>query len=122
MERLTRISWGILALIHVIPAGVFFFPSIVTHIYGDVLNEDIGILLIHRGALFFSVLVSAIFALFDVHVRKVCSVIVSISILGYLYVYVSHGMPFGELRKIAIVDLSAIIPLAFVTYMAWRKR
>ncbi|WP_417625107.1 hypothetical protein [Paremcibacter congregatus] len=122
MEKLVKASWGLLALIHLMPALVLFKPSLVETLYGVTPEDDVGILLIHRGALFLAVLVAALFAIVDNNARRACSVVVAISIVGFLYVYILQGMPAGDLRKIAIADLIALIPLAFVSYRAWRGK
>ena len=81
---------------------------------------DIGVLIVHRGALFLGIIVATLFATFDPSSRKVASVIAAISILGFLFVYARAGLPAGALRAIATGDLIALAPLAFVFAQAWR--
>jgi len=83
---------------------------------------EIGVLLVHRAALFVTVFAASIYALFDPSVRKLAAVVAAISMLSFLFVYFRAGMPVGGLRTIAVVDLVGIIPLAVVAYSAFLSR
>jgi len=76
--------------------------------------------LVHRGALFLALVVVAMFAAFDPAARPVGSIVMAISVVGFLVVYARAGMPVGVLRTVALVDLAALAPLAFVAFHAWR--
>ncbi|MEL6564718.1 MAG: hypothetical protein AAFQ59_09770 [Pseudomonadota bacterium] len=119
MEALTKASWIFLALIHVMPALVLFAPSLTERLYQTAPTGEIGLLIVHRGALFLAVVAACIFAILDPSVRRPLSCIVAISVIGFLFVYLRGGMPEGALRTIALVDLVALAPLAFVTFQAW---
>ena len=115
-----KIAWVLLALIHAAPAAVLFVPGAITRLYGVSPGGDVGVLLIHRGALFFAIVALCLFALFDPTARRAASVTVAISVLGFLGVYARAGFPAGPLRSIALVDLVAVAPLAVVLTGAWR--
>lgn len=120
MELTTKTSWLILAfVVHGAPAAVLFAPKLIERLYGIEASGDLGVLLVHRGALFFAVLAVAVLAAFDPSARKAASVVVGISMIGYLAVYGLAGFPEGPLRPIALVDTTGLIPLAIVTYQAW---
>jgi len=119
MELMTKAAWGLLVLIHSTPAAVVFSPGLTAKLYGIDAASDVGVLLVHRGALFLAIVAAGLFALFDPDVRRTCSVILAISMVGYLVVYVQAGFPTGPLRQIALVDLAGLIPLAFAAFMAW---
>ncbi|MFV3128554.1 hypothetical protein [Niveispirillum sp. KHB5.9] len=117
-----KTAWIILALIHILPASVLVAPELALRLYGVDPQGPVAVLIIHRGALFLAVMVVSLFAVFDPPSRRVCSIIVAISILGFLGVYTQAGLPEGPLRTIALVDLAALLPLVMVTVAAWRRR
>ncbi len=114
MERFTTAAWLTLMLIHLPPAAVFFFPSLTTTLYRISADTTEGILLVHRGALFLCIASAALWAAFDPWARFGCSILVSISLVGFLLVYLRAGTPAGALRTIAVVDAFGLVPLAFV--------
>ena len=120
MEIATKIAWFLLALVHVSPAAVLFRPSLVQKLYGAALEGPTSLLLTHRGATFLAIVVAAVWAAFDPSVRRLCSVIVAIAVLGYLILYARAGLPEGPLRTIAAADALALAPLLLVTWGAWR--
>lgn len=120
MEMATKIAWFLLALVHVSPAAVLFQPSLVQKLYGTAPEGATGLLLIHRGATFLAIVMAAVWAAFDPSVRRLCTVIVAIAVLGYLSLYARAGMPEGPLRTIAAADALALAPLLLVIWSAWR--
>jgi hypothetical protein len=120
LETWIKAAWLSLVAVHLMPAVVLFVPSMTEKLYGISPTGDVGILTIHRGALFLAILAAALMAVFDPATRRMASIIVAISVVGFLFVYARAGMPAGALRSIALVDLIAVIPLIFVSYHAWR--
>ena len=120
MELTVKIAWALLALAHVLPALVFFRPEMTSRLYDVAPTGDIGLLLVHRGALFAAICAAAIFALFDADARRLASLVLAISVIGFLVVYYRGGAPEGALRTIALVDGFALFPLAWVLWSAWR--
>ena len=84
MEAATKFSWLLLALVHASPAAVLFRPSLVQKLYGIAPEGPASLLLTHRGATFIAIVVAAAWAAFDPSVRRLCTVIVAIAVLGYL--------------------------------------
>ncbi|MEO1015862.1 MAG: hypothetical protein AAFX08_11810 [Pseudomonadota bacterium] len=119
MEILVRICWFALALVHVAPAAVVFSPGLVERLYGASPDGETGVLLVHRGALFLTVVAAAVFAAFDPPSRRLASLVAAISMIGFLIIYARAGTPIGPLRTIAMTDAVALIPLAFVGWRAW---
>jgi len=120
LELMAKGAWLALAAVHAAPAAVLFAPSLVQSLYGVSPGGAGGILLVHRGALFLALVVVAMFAAFDPAARPVVSIVMAVSVVGFLVVYARVGMPVGALRTIALVDLAALAPLAFVAFHAWR--
>ena len=120
MEIATRIAWFLLAAVHVSPAAVLFRPGLVQRLYGTSPDVPASLLLTHRGATFLAIVVACIWAAFDPSVRRLCTIIVAIAVLGFLLLYVRAGLPDGPLRTIALVDAFAVAPLLFVAWSAWR--
>lgn len=120
MEIATKIAWFLLALVHVSPAAVLFRPSLVQALYGTSPDPVASLLLTHRGATFLAIVVAALWAAFDPSVRRLCTFVVAIAVLGYLLLYARAGLPEGPLRNIAAVDALALAPLVLVIWSAWR--
>ena len=120
MESRTRASWALLALVHATPAAVLFAPALATRLYGVDPQGELGVLIVHRGALFAALVAACAIAVFDVGARRVASVAVAISVVGFLGVFARAGGPEGALRTIAAVDAAALVPLAWVLWTSWR--
>lgn len=121
MDIALRLSWLALAAIHLLPAFVLFRPAMTEQLYQIAPNGDAGVLIVHRGALFFAVVAVSLLALVDSESRRAASLLVAISMAGFLFVFVRAGMPMGALRTIALVDIVGLIPLALVTFHAWLR-
>ena len=119
MEAMVRICWGALALLHLAPAAVLLRPELAARLYDVDPAGTAGALIVHRGALFLAVLVAAVWALFDPGARRLASVVVAISMAGFLLVWWRAGSP-EALRGIAIADMVGLVPLGVVLWAAWR--
>jgi hypothetical protein len=113
-EVLEKLSWTILALIHVPPASVSVAPALIGRLYGVEAGSDMGILLMHRGVLFLAIVVACLVAALHVTARPLACVLVALSIMGFLAIYAYGGMPTGPLRTIAVADTVALLPLLYV--------
>lgn len=120
METATKLAWALLALVHLSPAAVAFAPSLLHRVYGVSPQGDLGILMSHRGVLFVAVLAACLLAMFDPPARRSMTVVVAISVAGFLALYLRGGLPSGPLRTIAIADAFALVPLFFAILAAWR--
>jgi hypothetical protein len=120
MEILVKAAWGLLALIHLRPASIAFAPATLRRLYGVEPAGDLGVLLVHRGALFLAILALCLYALVEPEARRAASLAVSISVIGFLLVHARAGFPQGALRTIALVDAVGLLPLALVIAAAWR--
>ena len=112
MVVLDRILWLILAAGHVLPAVSAFRPEMLVRMYGVAADGDLALLMRHRGLLFLAVVVVALWAAADPAVRGLATVVLAISVGGFLALFVMAGSPPG-LRQIAIVDL-ALLPVLVV--------
>jgi len=114
------ICWLLVALVHLIPALALFRPGLITRLYGVVPDSPLFLLMHHRAALFFAVLVACIWAAFDPDGRKLATVIAAISMLSFLVLYHSRGRP-AALGTIALVDLIGLAPLAWAGWHAFQQ-
>lgn len=117
---ITKLCWAALALLHIVPAAAAFIPGLSQSLYGVSVDETTAVLLHHRAVLFLAIFAAAVFTLFDPNSRRLASVILGISVIGYLIIYWKAGLPAGALRKIAIPDAIGLAPLIWVTREAWR--
>ena len=119
---LVNISWFLLAfVIHGAPAILLFRPHMISTLYGVSADGDLGLLLIHRAALFLAIVAIALYALIDHSARRPATIVLSISMISFLVLYWQAGMPDGPLRNIAIADLIGLAPLSVVLWDAWRS-
>jgi hypothetical protein len=110
------IAWGVLALVHLMPAAALVRPSLITSLYGIAPDNTAFPLMQHRAALFAVVLVICIGAMIDPATRRLASVAVALSMISFLALYLTNGAP-SALRPIAIADMIGLPALA---YVAWR--
>ena len=99
-----RICWLILAAIHAVPALAFFRPSSITQLYGVAADDQLFLLLHHRAALFLAIFIACIWAAFHSQARRMAGVLVAISMISFLWLFVSAGQP-ASLKMIALADL-----------------
>lgn len=114
------ICWLLVALVHLIPALALFRPALITRLYGVAPGSPLFLLMHHRAALFFAVLVACVWAAFDPGGRKLATVIAAISMLSFLALYHSRGRP-ASLSTIALVDLIGLAPLAWAGWHAFQQ-
>ena len=114
------ICWLLVGLVHLIPALALFRPALITRLYHIPPDSPLFLLMHHRAALFFAVLVACVWAAFDPGGRKLATLLAAISMLGFLYLYQSYGRP-PALRTIALVDLIGLLPLAWAGWHAFQQ-
>lgn len=113
---LDRVSWLILALVHLMPALSFFRPTMIARLYGVETQSPTFLLLHHRAALFVVVFTLCVWAACDPGTRRLASVAAAISMISFLGLYWHAGSP-PSLRTIALADLAG---LPFLAIVAWR--
>lgn len=114
------ICWLLLGLVHLIPALALFRPALITRLYGVQPDSPLFLLMHHRAALFFAVLVACVWAAFDPGGRKIATLLAAISMLSFLFLYQSYGRP-AALGTIALVDLIGLVPLAWAGWHAFQQ-
>jgi hypothetical protein len=122
VDRAVTACWLALAAIHAFPASVFFHPALSNSLYGVAPDGAVGAIVVHRGGLFLAVMAVASYAAFAPAARRAASLVVGISVASYLMVYLRAGSPAGALRTIALVDAGALLPLAYASWTAWRRK
>jgi len=111
-----RISWLVLALIHLSPFAAFFAPSLITRLYSIPDTDPNFALLHHRAALFGAIFIACVWAAFSPDIRKLAFVITALSMISFLIIYAANGQPVS-LKTIAIADM---IGLPFLAYVGWK--
>ena len=122
MDTINRLAWILLAAIHAPPAMAALMPGMMGKLYGVAPQGEVGLMLAHRACLFLAVAFGCLWGALDAEARRPLSVIVMISIVGFLILYIAAGTPPGPLRRIALVDAAALAPLAWVLLQAWGPR
>lgn len=119
MTVLVQFSWALLALIHAMPALAFFRPALLTQIYGVEAGGTTFLLLHHRAALFLGVFMLCAWSVFADAPRPAAAAMTAMSMLTFLLLYWQSGSP-AALRPIAIADLVGVLPLAVISWAAFR--
>lgn len=114
MKLIAAIAWVGLAMIHSLPAVGLVSPSVRQGLYGIEPPGSFAILLAHRAAIFVAIVVASLIAAVHGPSRAAVAIAVSISVVGFLIVYVAGGAPAGALRKVALADCVALPLLAIV--------
>jgi hypothetical protein len=112
-------AWVVLVLVHTPPALAAFSPRLRQRLYGVSEDASLGVILTHRGVLFLAVAVACAYAALDADARRLATIIAAISMLGFFAAYAAAGLPKGQLRTIALMDLIATPALVFVISDAW---
>ena len=115
-----KVSWLLLAALHLVPALALFRPSLITTLYGVAPGSVAALLLQHRAGLFAVIMVACLWAAFVPGVRQLACVTVGLSMTSFLLLYWSSGSP-PALRGIAIADLIGLPVLAWVAWQAFRS-
>lgn len=118
-ETWIALAWAALALVHLMPPLATFSPALRRRLYGMESDGALKVMLTHRGVLFAAVLVACVYAAMIPEARQLASLVVAISLVGFLIVYAGASAPKGPLRSVALVDTVALIPLALVCADAW---
>ena len=114
------ICWLLVGLAHLVPALALVRPALITRLYGVAPDSALFLLMHHRAALFFAVLVACVWAAFDPGGRKIATMLAAISMLSFLFLYQSYGRP-AQLTTIALVDLIGLVPLAWAGRRAFQQ-
>jgi hypothetical protein len=112
---LAKWCWGMLAVIHIVPAFAAFRPSLLTKLYGVQSGSIAYLLLQHRAALFIGIFATCCWAIMRPESRQIAVILVGISMLSFLALFVAGERP-SQLRVIAIFDL---IGLPFLCIAGW---
>jgi hypothetical protein len=80
---------------------VLFAPGLVSTLYRVDASGPLGVLVVHRGALFLAIVVACGYALLEPGARRLAVLIAAISMIGYLAVYLRSGAPVS-LRTVAV--------------------
>jgi hypothetical protein len=116
---LVSLAWLALVLVHTPPALATFLPALRRRMYGVDEGGALGVILTHRGVLFLAVAAVCVYAAFEFDARRAASIMAAISVLGFLVIYAGAGFPKGSLRRVALADAVALLPLAAVAADAW---
>ncbi len=119
MNILVQLGWGLLALIHLMPAFASVRPALLTQLYGIQAGDAAYLLLQHRAALFVAVLVLCSWSVVSSGPRPAAAVVTAISMVSFLLLYWQAGSP-AAFRTIALADLIGLPALVLVGWAAFR--
>ena len=120
MAIVVSACWALLALVHLTPALALVRPSLLTELYGVGPDSPLFLLMQHRAALFAAILLICLWCMVDAGPRRLATIAVGFSMLSFLWLWWQAGQPIA-LRRIALVDLAGLVPLAVVAWAAFRQ-
>jgi hypothetical protein len=120
MAIVVTVCWGLLALVHLMPALALVRPALLTELYGVGPESPLFLLMQHRAALFAAILLICLWCMVDSGPRRLAAVAVGFSMLSFLWLWWQAGQPVA-LRRIALVDLMGLLPLVLVAWAAFRR-
>jgi len=113
----TSLAFALVGAIHLMPVAPVFVPETLSRLYGVASGDSTLLVLFrHRALLLALVGILCLWASWSAPVRPAALLAAAINVVGFLGFYVLYGNPSGALRIIAIVDLSALPPLAFAAW------
>lgn len=113
---LERVSWSLLALVHVIPALALFRPALLDRLYGLKPDDPLFLLMQHRAALFLAILLLCLWAVADARPRGAAALATAVSMISFLLLYWQNGMP----SSLSIIAKTDVIGLPALAYVCWQ--
>lgn len=121
MSKLIPILYGLLALIHILPAMAVLAPARLSSLYGFDAGDSVLTTLLQHRALLFGILAAAlIYAAFNASVRWPVLVGAVVSMGGFIVIAIMRGETGGALRTIVIADIIGLIIAAVAALLLWR--
>ena len=117
--RAERLSWGLLAAGHALPAAGLLVPGLASSLYDVEPDTTTRVLLQHRGALFVAVVGACAWAAADSRARRPALALTALSVGSFLAVWSAQGADDG-LQRVAVVDALLLAPLAHLAVLARR--
>ncbi|MEM9600201.1 MAG: phosphopantetheine adenylyltransferase [Pseudomonadota bacterium] len=121
MNKLIPILYGLLALIHILPAMAVLAPARLSSLYGFDAGDSVLTTLLQHRALLFGILAAAlIYAVFNASVRWPVLIGAVVSMGGFIVIAMMRGETGGALRTIVIADVIGLIIAALAAFLLWR--
>ena len=123
MSKLLPILFGLLALIHALPAAALFAPGSLSRLYGFDAGDSVMTTLLQHRALLFGLLAAAlVYAIFHPATRPPVLVATVVSMGGFIAIAAARGEGGGALRSIVVADIVGLIIAALTAYLSWKGR
>jgi hypothetical protein len=121
MKAALPILFGLLALIHILPALSALAPSRLAGLYGVAPDNTVMLTLLqHRAALFGLVAAACIWAIFVPSVRPAVLIGTVISMASFIIIAAARGTMSSSLNKIVVVDAAGLIIAAIAAILLLR--
>ena len=121
MSKLIPILYGLLTLIHILPAMAVPAPARLSSLYGfDSSDGVLTTLLQHRALLFGSLAAALSYAVFNASVRWPVLIGAVVSMGGFIVIAMMRGETGGALRTIVNADIIGLIIAAVAALLLWR--
>lgn len=119
MEIAERLLFTGLAILHLLPATGVVGSRQLRRLYGvTAATPDLAILLRHRALQFALIGVLSLAAVWVPSLRAVAAIALTVSMLGFVLIARSEPGGNAPLRRIAGIDLLALLPLA--AWATWK--
>lgn len=122
MIKLLPYLFGMLAVIHALPAMAVLAPARLSLLYGFEAGDSVLTTLLQHRALLFGILSAAlIYAIFAPSVRAPVLIGATVSMGGFLLIAMARGETSGVLRSIVIADIVGLLIAALAAVLLWRS-
>jgi len=115
---IAALCWGLLGLVHAMPALALFQPVLISRMYGVEPGSNVFALMHHRAGLFLVIVVICVWAVLDPAVRQLATIAVGISMGSFVLIWWRSGAP-STLRSIAVADMIGLPVLAYASWQAF---
>jgi hypothetical protein len=113
----TALAFIIVAVVHFLPIAPAFSPDALVRLYGVAADDtSLLVLLRHRAVLLAILGVLCVWAAVSPSARPAALTAAALNIVSFLAFYALYAGPPGPLRTVALVDVFALIPLAFAAW------
>jgi len=121
MTKFLPYLFGVLTIIHALPAMALIAPARLSSLYGFEAGDSVLTTLSQHRALLFGVFAAAlVYAIIAPSVRVPVLIGATISMGGFLLIAIVRGETSGALRSIVIVDVIGLIIAAVAAAILWK--
>ena len=122
-EKITAALFLIVGVVNLIPMAVFFDIRQTTKLYGvEVTDSTMLVLMRHRAILLGIVGIILIYAAIRPEARWIAFGLAALSKISFIYLWATSSGSSAEIRKVALIDVAAMVVLCVASGLNYLKR